>query len=104
MDRRQVVRRWLRLREREGLTYVQLSARSGIPANTLAHWAWKLRRQVPKASTAGVEFVELVPGHREEDLPASRIVIELGHDRRVVVDASVDAEVLAHIVRALERC
>ena len=38
MDRRQQVRRWLDLREREGLTYAQLSARSGIPANTLRQW------------------------------------------------------------------
>lgn len=103
MDRRQLVRRWLALRERESLTYLQLSARSGIPANTLAHWAWKLRREAGE-SVADVEFVELVPSHRPGDAPAARIVIELRNDRRVLVDASVDADALARIVRALERC
>lgn len=103
MDRRQFVRRWLALREREGLTYLQLSARSGIPANTLAHWAWKLRKEAAEPA-ADVEFVELVPSHRPGDAPASRIVIELSNDRRVLVDASVDADALARIVRALERC
>jgi hypothetical protein len=103
MDRRQQVRRWLDLREREGLTYAQLSARSGIPANTLAHWAWRLRKEARRRSD-GVEFVELIPARGSADAPASRIVIELGNGRRIVVDASVAPEALARLAAALERC
>jgi len=48
MDRRATIRGWLALREREGLTYAQLAARCGINASTLAHWAWRLRREIER--------------------------------------------------------
>ncbi|MEW6072189.1 MAG: hypothetical protein AB1726_06265 [Planctomycetota bacterium] len=45
MDRGEQMRRWLGLRERRGLTYRELSARTGVAAGTLAYWAWKLRHE-----------------------------------------------------------
>jgi len=39
------VQHWLAVREREHLTYRELSQRSGIPRNTIAYWAWRLRRE-----------------------------------------------------------
>gem|GEM_PF-3589338 len=39
------MRRWLARRERLGLTLRELSVETGVPAGTLGHWAWKLRRE-----------------------------------------------------------
>jgi hypothetical protein len=97
------VERWLALRDREHLTYRELSQRSGIPANTLAHWAWRLRRE-QATLPAESAFVELVataaPAHRS----GSRVEIILRGERRVVVDASIDADALARVLTAVDRC
>ena len=37
----------LRQREREGLTFAGLSARSGVPAATLSWWNQRLKRESP---------------------------------------------------------
>jgi transposase-like protein len=102
MDRRATIRSWLALREREGLTYPQLSARSGINASTLAHWAWRLRREGERRSDEA--FVELVP-HEPRDKPSpSQAVVVLRGERRLVVDAAIDSASLTRLVQALERC
>ena len=104
MDRRAEVEHWLALRDRENLTYLELSRRSGIRANTLAHWAWRLRRERSPRSDAP-PFVELVPkAESSREMAASRIEIVLRSDRRVIVDASVDADALARVLAAVERC
>jgi hypothetical protein len=103
MDRRQTVRRWLELRDREGLTYAQLSARCGIPVNTLTHWAWRLRKE-GAAAVEQPEFVELVPKPRTAASASPHLVVELRNDLRVHVDADFDPDVLVRVVRALERC
>lgn len=103
MDRRREVQRWLALRDREGLTYRDLSARSGLPANTLAHWAWRLRRE-ERSTRESAPFVELVPAQRHEDSAAGRVEILLRGERRVVVDAAIDPAVLARLLVAIERC
>lgn len=103
MDRRQTVRRWLELRDREGLTYAQLSVRCGIPVNTLTHWAWRLRKEAA-ASGDQPEFVELVPKPHTAASSSPHLVVELRNDLRVYVDAAVDLEALVRVVRALERC
>lgn len=103
MDRRAEIRGWLALRDREGLTYRELSRRSGVPVNTLAHWAWKLRREKGRA-TSERGFVEVVP--REDGIVGrgARIEIELLCGRRLAVDAGIDPSRLARVVAALERC
>lgn len=103
MDRWATIRRWLALREREGLTYSQLAARSGVNASTLAHWAWRLRRE--QEALKGDGFVELIPA----DAPVSaalcsQIVVELRGERRLVVDAAIESAELTRLVQALERC
>jgi transcriptional regulator with XRE-family HTH domain len=50
--------RWLRVREREGLSFAEVAQRSGIPVGTLANWAGRLRRSATDVATEG--FVELV--------------------------------------------
>lgn len=42
-------------RSREGLTYEELSATSGIPAKTLANWQFRLQREATEPA-----FTELV--------------------------------------------
>ena len=103
MDRRREVRKWLGLRDREGLTYAELSRRSGIPANTLAGWAWRLRRERLTQRQAAA-FVELVPAPSGDDEAGSRIEIVLRCERRLIVDASIAPEALARVLTAVERC
>ena len=50
--------RHLSRREAEGLTFVELAQRTGIPSGTLSYWNHKLRREA--ADTDGPAFVELV--------------------------------------------
>lgn len=104
MDRRQQIQSWLSLRAREGLTYRELSEHVGVPANTLAHWAWKLRREEPTAANSPAEFVELVPTSASRTRGAERVVIVTRSKRRAIVPTSIDAEALARIVSVLERC
>lgn len=88
-------------RERDGLTFDELSRRSGVPAGTLGWWAGKLRRQ--REARARVEFVEL----KVADVsPAPRAMVEIvtRSERRVLVDLDADPEHVARLVAALERC
>ena len=45
MDQREQMRKWLDRRERLGLTLRELSEETGVPVETLGHWAWKLRQE-----------------------------------------------------------
>lgn len=104
MDRREQVRRWLARRERRGLTFRELSAETGVPVGTLAHWAWRLRQDDasrPPRVRKRESFVELVESRQ---VPRSRIEVVVRGDRRVIVEEDVDAELLARVVSALERC
>ena len=44
-SRRDEIAELLALREREGLTYEELAAVSGLKRSTLSWWAWRLRRE-----------------------------------------------------------
>lgn len=101
MDRRRQVEKWLALREREGLTYQELSDRSGIPASTLAGWAWRRKRR--KLQQPGVGFVEL----RAESAVVEadeRLELVLRNERRLLFAERVDVDVIARLAAALERC
>lgn len=103
LDREQV-RRWFSRREREGLTYRELSARVGVPANTLCHWAWRLRREARSGAVEKPAFVELTVASRPEIAVGQRVEIVLRSKRRVIVDAALDSAALTRLVAALERC
>jgi hypothetical protein len=97
---------WLARRDRDGLTFRELSEATGEPIGTLASWAWKLRQEVSGSKPRGRRipgFVELVA---EPDRSVTRggIEIVLAGGRRVVVAADVDEDRLVRVVRALERC
>jgi transcriptional regulator with XRE-family HTH domain len=96
MDRRKQMGRWLALRERRGLTFAELSARTGVPVPTLSWWSGKLRREAASRPT----FVELVP--RDAPKPAGRIEIVLRNERRLIVGADLDPEALAQLASALD--
>lgn len=95
------MKHWLSQREREGPTYRELSALSGIPANTLAGWAWRAKRR-PRGDGSS-KFVELAlspdSSSREE-----RLELVLGGERRLLFAASADVDAIARLVVALERC
>lgn len=104
MDRRTEVEGWLALRDREHLTYLELSQRCGIRANTLAHWAWRLRRERPLRAEQQ-PFVEIIAsGAASTGETTSRIEIHLRNDRRVTVDATIDVDALARVLAVVERC
>jgi len=110
MDRREQMRRWLALREKRGLTFGELSQRTGVPSGTLGHWAWKLRQEArgTKGQASGGGFVELVartsgPGAAPEAAGAP-IEIMLERGRRVVVSGEVDEVALERVLRVLARC
>jgi len=110
MDRREQVRAWLTRRERLGLTFRELSAETGVPVGTLAHWAWRLRQIDARGAApskrrrtrhSGSRFVELVAATARS---SARVEIALAGDRRVIVERDFDEEHLVRVVRALERC
>lgn len=95
------MRRLLRRREREGLTYAELAAISGESRQTLAWWAWRLR-QPEYAKSDEPPFVELsvAPGELEG---STGIEILLTNGRRLAVQRGFDEETLRKAVAVLER-
>ena len=114
MDRREEMRSLLVRREREGLTFRELSAQSGVPFGTLASWAWKLRQEffaaIPvkrRRSHRAPGFVELVAAPEDEAVraePIGEVEVVLASGRHLVVREGFDEECLLRLVRALERC
>lgn len=93
--RRQQMAALLARRDREGLTYEELSEVSGVPAGTLASWKSRFRRE-----QQGSEFAELtdelVPTENDGRL---EVVGPLGHTVRF--DGSIDPHLLKAILAAL---
>lgn len=92
------MQRHLERREREGLTYAELEARTGVSRKALQWWAWKLRREEQSAPA----FVEVEV--RADKAPSeTRIEVELANGRRLAVRPGFDEETLRRAVVALER-
>ncbi len=105
MDRREQMRGWLDRRERQGLTFRELSDQTGVPIGTLASWAWKLRQESGDPEPVECRpsgFVELVPTPTDDR--TSRLEIVLRGERRVLIVGAIEEEDLVRVVRALERC
>jgi hypothetical protein len=76
------------MREREGLTYAELSERCGLAVATLAWWSWRLRRDA-KGSQG---FSEVVIREGAE-LPAharGRVIVRRGSIEVEIVEATAD--------------
>lgn len=97
-NRREEIARLLAQRERRGLTYRELSERSGVAAQTLSWWAWKLRREATESPPAFVE-VELPV---DEPGPAFEVEAPGGFVLRVPPD--FDASALRRLLEVLAAC
>ena len=87
-------------RERQGLTFAQLSSRSGVPAPTLSWWSSRLRRESPERTSHG-GFVELVASDAEPS-SAARVEIVLRSGRQLVVREGITAATLSRLMTVLE--
>lgn len=107
-ERREEVRRLLQRRTTEGLTYRELSKRSGVPAGTLAWWSSRLRHEGRARSEAFVELSAAVNVEREEarhEVEGAALEVVLGGGRRLIVRPGFDEAELVRLVHALEsRC
>jgi hypothetical protein len=101
IDRREQMRRHLRRRKREGLTYDELANVTGESRHTLSWWAWKLRQE-EGARQERPRFVELEVVDEPAVAEAS-IEILLAGGRRLLVRPGFDLETLTRAVAALER-
>ena len=93
--RREDLVRLLEQRVEEGLTYQELSDRSGIPIPTLGYWASKFRREEAQGDATS----RLVPVDLADDSIPCPITIEVGAGVRVHVEPGFDA---AHLSRVLD--
>ncbi len=99
INRREQMRRHLRRRDREGLTYAELAELTGESRHTLSWWAWKLRQA---GAPEGPGFVELeVTAEPPVDDAGVEVVLEGG--RRLVLRPDFDEETLRRAVAALEQ-
>jgi transposase len=83
--------------------------RHGISRSLLVMWRRALRAEPMGAGMQQTGFVRAVVTTAERvaaessGLTTGRMVIEIGKDRRVIVDAGVDAGALARVLAILER-
>ena len=97
--------RLLRRRERQGLTYRELSEESGIPIPTLSWWSRKLEQECEGAATPrGCELVavDVVEDVQEEEGAAIEIVV--GSDLRLLISPTVSEAHLQRVLRAIASC
>lgn len=95
------MRRLVRRRESEGLTYQELARETGIPVGTLASWTRRLRREgTSGTSTTDDSFIEVIPAG-----PATaEIEISLPSGIQVRAPATADRAGLVRLVAAILSC
>jgi transposase len=84
--------------------------RHGISRSLLVTWRRSFRREPSCAGAPQAGFVPVMVVAAAETAPtmdaapaSGRMVIVVGKDRRVIVDASVDAAALARVLQVLEQ-
>lgn len=87
------MRALLARKDREGLTYEELSEETGIAVSTLGYWRRKLRDEATPV------FEEVVVEDGELEGGGIEVIGPLGH--RVVVAGDVDDELLRRVLVAL---
>ena len=90
--------RWLRKRERLGLTYRELSEESGIPIATLSWWSRRLKEVSERRASCELVAVEVV---EEPSLEEVSIEIRCGDGLNVVVPAGASEAHVARVLRAV---
>jgi hypothetical protein len=97
--RRADMERLLSERRAEGLTFRDLSERTGIPVPTLSYWAVKLRRERTS------DEPRLVPVEVVEDGWSTPVAIEVRSGLRVLVGRDFEADHLSRVLSVLAaRC
>jgi len=92
--------RWLKQREREGWSWVQLSARSGHPVWKLRYWQRRLKRRLRRPPAEAFVAVEVTSAAA---IVLAPIEITTRSGYRVHVPREFDAEHLRRVLDALER-
>jgi len=95
----QEMARWLKQRDRERWSWVQLSARSGHPVWKLRYWQRRLERQRPKRRAPAFVAVEVAPTSSSN----APIEITTPSGYRVQVPREFDADQLRRVLDALDR-
>lgn len=92
----------LALRDAEGLTYRELSERSGASIASLSWWSWKLRREKREFGA----FAEVQIVSNAADAVAERDVqLEVACGPAIIrVGRDFDADVLRDVVVVLAQC
>ncbi len=87
-----------------GLTAKEYAAETGLNANTLAHWRWRLgaeeSRAQPRVGTPPVKFVEIAG--EQARAPATPFELLLAGGCTIRVATGFDANELVRLVQALE--
>ena len=97
--------RLLRKRERQGLTFRELSEESGIPIPTLSWWSRKLKSE--RGEDAAPRACEFVPIEIVEDEPAEggeAIEIVIGDQVRLLVPPTASQAHVRCVLRAVSSC
>jgi hypothetical protein len=92
------ISRLLAMRDREGLTYAELAARTGLAPTTLSWWAWRLRSEEP----ATCSFVEIEITEPESQTHAdSGVSVRISDGVELRIDRAFDADTLRRVVTTL---
>ena len=92
--------RLLAMREREGLTFVELSEETGVPASTLAWWSSRLRRERESGQT--LVPVDVVDEKASGD---SGVEVEVADGAVIRLARGFDAGTLTRAIEVLsQRC
>ena len=100
-SRRAEIAALLALRDREGLTYEELSERCGLAAATLSWWSWRLRREA-REQPAFVEVDVMSDSVDSGDISPrmSRVTVRRG-DWQVDVSGIVDRDQVRAVLEVL---
>ena len=94
--RQKEMEKWLGIREKEGISFCELSARSGFPVGTLSSLSRKLRLE----GDSKPSFCELKMLEAPKVAPSSVTVrFPAGHE--LVLDGQMDPESLERLARVL---
>jgi len=94
--RQKEMEKWLGIREKEGISFRELSARSGFPIGTLSSLSRKIRlEQDPQ-----VGFCELKVAEAPK-VALSSVTVRFPAGHELVVDGQIDPESLKRLTRAL---
>jgi len=94
--RQKEMEKWLGIREREGISFRELSVRSGIPIGTLSSLSRKIRLE--GNSNPGFRELKVVEAPK---FAASSVTVRFPAGHELVVDGQIDPESLERLTRAL---